>query len=226
MTREGYRTLTPRNYIPYFKKHNVTLVVSECKWSLRLALVSSFDNAPSSLHKRRGPCSTAVHSTPTSLRALVRFRRYLLMTPPTTSQVRLNKKYYDEQLFLDAGIDHLEAYFPDGSVPPPNIVRQFISACEATPGAVAVHCKAGLGRTGTCIGCYIMKHYSFSAAEVIGWMRVCRPVSQMWCCFTYTATLKLMNLRKWYHWWDGVCLHFSSVPFLCFPPRVNIRDGL
>lgn len=28
MTREGYRTLTPRNYIPYFKKHNVTLVVS------------------------------------------------------------------------------------------------------------------------------------------------------------------------------------------------------
>lgn len=174
----------------------------------------------------------------------------------------MNKKYYDERLFLDAGIDHLEAYFPDGSVPPPNIVRQFIAACEATPGAVAVHCKvgntnsfrdastlgfsldrdkvfsglvhskglpidivlpfqpigvgemidcdgqstsigsflvsyaflayhpmrrhvflplsfqAGLGRTGTCIGCYIMKHYSFSAAEVIGWMRVCRPVSQ------------------------------------------------
>lgn len=29
MTKEGYRTLTPRNYIPYFKKHNVTLVVSE-----------------------------------------------------------------------------------------------------------------------------------------------------------------------------------------------------
>ncbi|CBJ27072.1 conserved unknown protein [Ectocarpus siliculosus] len=117
MTREGYRTLTPRNYIPYFKKHNVTLVV------------------------------------------------------------RLNKKYYDEGLFLDAGIDHLEAYFLDGSVPPPSVIRQFIAACEATPGAVAVHCKAGLGRTGTCIGCYIMKHYSFTAAEVIGWMRICRPGS-------------------------------------------------
>lgn len=29
MTKDGYRTLTPRNYIPYFKKHNVTLVVRD-----------------------------------------------------------------------------------------------------------------------------------------------------------------------------------------------------
>jgi cell division cycle 14 len=40
-----------------------------------------------------------------------------------------------------------------------------------------VHCKAGLGRTGTCIGAYIMKHYRFTAREIIGWMRVCRPGS-------------------------------------------------
>lgn len=57
------------------------------------------------------------------------------------SQVRLNEKYYDEQEFLDAGIDHLDAYFVDGSVPPPSVLRQFISTCEATPGAIAVHCK-------------------------------------------------------------------------------------
>jgi hypothetical protein len=44
-------------------------------------------------------------------------------------------------------------------------------------GSIAVHCKAGLGRTGTCIGAYLMKHYRFSAREVIGWMRVCRPGS-------------------------------------------------
>ena len=29
-----------------------------------------------------------------------------------------------------------------------------------------MHCKAGLGRTGCLIGCYIMKHYKFSAEEV------------------------------------------------------------
>ena len=32
-----------------------------------------------------------------------------------------------------------------------------------------------VGRTGTCIGAYLMKHYRFTAAEVIGWMRICRP---------------------------------------------------
>lgn len=36
MTREGYRTLTPKNYIPYFKKHNVTLVVSKRESEPRL----------------------------------------------------------------------------------------------------------------------------------------------------------------------------------------------
>ena len=30
---------------------------------------------------------------------------------------------------------------------------------------------AGLGRTGTLIACYIMKHYRFTAAEAIAWLR-------------------------------------------------------
>ena len=42
---------------------------------------------------------------------------------------------------------------------------------------VAVHCKAGLGRTGSLIGCYAMKHYKFPAAAFIGWIRIARPGS-------------------------------------------------
>jgi len=38
-------------------------------------------------------------------------------------------------------------------------------------------CIAGLGRTGTLIGCYLMKHYEMSAAETIAWIRIARPGS-------------------------------------------------
>jgi hypothetical protein len=50
---------------------------------------------------------------------------------------------------------------------------------ESVPAdeACAVHCKAGLGRTGTIIGCYLMKHFGFTHAEAIGWIRICRPGS-------------------------------------------------
>ncbi|XP_063056832.1 dual specificity protein phosphatase CDC14AB isoform X2 [Engraulis encrasicolus] len=91
--------------------------------------------------------------------------------------IRLNKKIYEARRFTDAGFSHHELFFPDGSAPPDDIMRRFLHLCENTRGAVAVHCKAGLGRTGTLIGCYLMKHYRFTAPEVIAWIRICRPGS-------------------------------------------------
>ncbi|KAF8072515.1 CDC14A [Scenedesmus sp. PABB004] len=91
--------------------------------------------------------------------------------------VRLNKKVYDRKRFLDGGFAHTELYFPDGSCPSQDILLRFLALAEAAPGALAVHCKAGLGRTGVLICSYIMKHYGFTAEEVIGYIRICRPGS-------------------------------------------------
>uniref|UniRef100_A0A8C9ZPT6 Cell division cycle 14Ab n=1 Tax=Sander lucioperca TaxID=283035 RepID=A0A8C9ZPT6_SANLU len=94
-----------------------------------------------------------------------------------TTVVRLNKKIYDSKRFSDAGFLHYDLFFLDGSTPSDLITRRFLQVCESTEGAVAVHCKAGLGRTGSLIGCYLMKHYRFTAAEAIAWIRICRPGS-------------------------------------------------
>eukprot|EP01017_Pseudomicrothorax_dubius_P003555 TRINITY_DN1053_c0_g1_i2.p1 TRINITY_DN1053_c0_g1~~TRINITY_DN1053_c0_g1_i2.p1 ORF type:complete len:409 (-),score=84.20 TRINITY_DN1053_c0_g1_i2:98-1324(-) len=91
--------------------------------------------------------------------------------------VRLNKKSYEADRFTKQGIKHLELYFLDGSCPSNEIINKFLEETEKISSAVAVHCKAGLGRTGSLIGCYAMKHYKFPAAAFIGWIRICRPGS-------------------------------------------------
>ncbi|XP_073908641.1 dual specificity protein phosphatase CDC14B isoform X1 [Castor canadensis] len=94
-----------------------------------------------------------------------------------TTIIRLNKRMYDAKRFTDAGFDHYDLFFADGSTPTDDIVKGFLDICENAEGAIAVHCKAGLGRTGTLIGCYVMKHYRMTAAETIAWIRICRPGS-------------------------------------------------
>jgi hypothetical protein len=91
--------------------------------------------------------------------------------------IRLNKKQYDRRRFTEHGIHHSDLYFTDGSCPSNEISSKFLELSENEPTALAVHCKAGLGRTGTLIGLYAMKHYQFPAREFIGWIRLCRPGS-------------------------------------------------
>ena len=91
--------------------------------------------------------------------------------------IRLNKKIYDAKRFVKGGFQHEDLFFIDGSTPSDEILQKFLDICEKAPGGIAVHCKAGLGRTGSLIGCYVMKHWRWTAHEIIAWLRICRPGS-------------------------------------------------
>lgn len=66
---------------------------------------------------------------------------------------------------------HVDLYYEDGGNPTEEILQSFLQICETERGAIAVHCKAGLGRTGTNIAAYMMKHFGYTAKETMAWCR-------------------------------------------------------
>ena len=96
--------------------------------------------------------------------------------------IRLNHSSYSPLPFTSHGIRHVDMPFPDGANPPASIVRRFLAVVDEQEevrggGVVAVHCKAGLGRTGSLLGCWLMREYGMRASEAIAWLRLCRPGS-------------------------------------------------
>jgi cell division cycle 14 len=87
-----------------------------------------------------------------------------------TTVIRLNSRPYDTAPFEAAGIRCVHIDLDEGSVPPPAMVLAFLDA-------VAVHCREGLGRTGTLAAAHLMVAHGFSAREAMGWVRIMRPGS-------------------------------------------------
>ncbi|OHT12049.1 hypothetical protein TRFO_18241 [Tritrichomonas foetus] len=74
--------------------------------------------------------------------------------------VRLNKQYYDAEDFRKENFKHTELYFLDGSIPPTKILNQFLDIIESDD-VVALHCKAGLGRTYVFLKIIMLFYISF-----------------------------------------------------------------
>jgi cell division cycle 14 len=93
--------------------------------------------------------------------------------------VRLNSELYCPSYFTALGINHIDMIFEDGTCPPLPLVRRFINMAHemitVKNKGIAVHCKAGLGRTGCLIGAYLIYRYGFTANEIIAFMRFMRP---------------------------------------------------
>jgi cell division cycle 14 len=93
--------------------------------------------------------------------------------------VRLNSELYSPSYFTALGIEHLDMIFDDGTCPSLSVVRKFITLAHemitVKNRGIAVHCKAGLGRTGCLIGAYLIYRYGFTANEIIAYMRFMRP---------------------------------------------------
>lgn len=94
-----------------------------------------------------------------------------------TSIVRLNDPEYDSAKFTNLGFQHHDLIFPDGYPPTSSIAAKFIKIVDEAKGAVAVHCYAGIGRTGTLIAAYLMARYNFTTQMAVAWTRICRPGS-------------------------------------------------
>lgn len=92
-----------------------------------------------------------------------------------TCIVRFNSKCYNKNIFTSAGFRHVDLLYDDGANPPEAILQGFLRLCEEQNGVIAVHCKAGLGRTGTNISAFMMKYYRYTAKECVAWCRMCRP---------------------------------------------------
>jgi len=91
--------------------------------------------------------------------------------------VRLNDEQYPSKAFTDVGIHHYDIYFDDCTVPNMNVVNRWFEVCRQEKGAIAVHCKAGLGRTGTLICLWMMRKWKLTGRECIGYIRTMRPGS-------------------------------------------------
>ena len=88
-------------------------------------------------------------------------------------------KSYHANDFKKEQFFHYDIPFRDVGTPTTAQAHQFVALCERYGSKMAVHCHAGLGRTATMIGCFMIKHFNFTPRAACGWLKLCRRGSVM-----------------------------------------------
>lgn len=106
--------------------------------------------------------------------------------------IRLNLKLYNASRFSNAGFDHKELFFTDGSKPSDLILRSFLQICEEAKGAIAVHCKGNSSR---------FKYFLCSSYQ---------------CCFyqkcRYSSIMKSWTGKNWQFNWS---IYYETLSIYC-----------
>lgn len=123
--------------------------------------------------------------------------KFLAMCAPTTKTIknvctelkkrnikliiRLNDDSNYGTMLDDDSIKVVNLFFKDYSVPSVKIVKKFMNIVNSTnyDEIVAVHCRAGLGRTGVLICIWLILKLNFTPNEAIAYIRIMRPGSIM-----------------------------------------------
>ena len=86
---------------------------------------------------------------------------------------------YDKSIFTD-DMKHYNMSFEDCSTPSIDIVNSFVELLKNTNDEkIAIHCKAGLGRTGLFVCIYLMITFQIDARQAIAMIRMYRSGSIM-----------------------------------------------
>ena len=96
-----------------------------------------------------------------------------------TQLISLTVAAFPEELLVAHGLSGVHIPLPDMSAPSPAKIARFVEVLASLIDAgdkVAVHCGAGLGRTGTMIACYLVST-GMNAEEAIQAVREHRPGS-------------------------------------------------
>jgi atypical dual specificity phosphatase len=96
-----------------------------------------------------------------------------------TVLINLNERRHDPDVLAHHGMAQVHLPVPDFTSPTPAQLDAGVTAIVDALAAghrLAVHCQAGLGRTGTLLACYLVRQ-GMTADEAIARVRAVRPGS-------------------------------------------------